>query len=138
MRRHYLTESEYETAEHRIYNDLPVFMAEDLSEIRSKFNEENIKELLLPEEQYTQIKEKDELVITSYGRVINTYTKSVIKPNITANTIHYPLNHLHLNCRRDFKANGWKYKHGEIVKRYIDNNWRYRMTYKGNVEDLFI
>ena len=138
MRRHYLTKSEYETAEHRIYNDLPVFMAEDISEIRSKFNEENIKELLLPEEEYRQLKEADQFVITSYGRVINSYTKRIIKPNITATTIHYPLNYVHLNCKRDFKAHGWRYDHKEVVKRYVENNWRYRKTYKGKVEDLFI
>jgi hypothetical protein len=138
MRRHYLTKNEYETAEHRIYNDLPVFMAEDLSEIRSKFNEENIKELLLPEEEYNQIKEADQFIITSYGRVINTHTKTIIKPNITGNTLHYPLNYVHLNCKRDFKAHGWRYDHKEVVKRYVENNWRYRMTYKGKIEDLFI
>ena len=138
MRRHYLTKNEYETAEHRIYNDLPIFMAEDLSEIRSKFNEENIKELLLPEEEYRQLKEADQFVITSYGRVINSYTKRIIKPNITATTIHYPLNYVHLNCKRDFKAHGWRYDHKEVVKRYVENNWRYRKTYKGKVEDLFI
>ena len=138
MRRHYITENEYETAEHRIYNNLPIFMAEDISEIRSKFNKANIKELLLPEEEYAQVKEADQFIITSYGRVINSDTKRVMKPAITGNTIHYPLNIIHLNCRRDFKTNGWEYNHSVIVKRYVDNKWTYRLTYKGNVENLFI
>jgi len=134
----YITKSEYEIAEHRIYNDLPAIMDEDISEIPDKFNQEVAKELLLQGEEYRHSELKPHFIITSYARVINTSTGTIVKPNITSRSLQYGLNNEHYNCLRDFESFGWKYNHKEIVKRFVENKWRYRVTYKGKLEDLFI
>ena len=137
MRRAYITESEYEEAEYRIYNDLPVFMAEDLSKIRSKFNQKVAERLTIEGEQYIQVEGKEHYILTSYGRLINTYSVRIIQPYISRTNIHWPLNDVHINCKRDFSKFGWKYDYEELVKRYVDNQWPCRPAVKA-LKKLFI
>ena len=123
MKKHRITNEEYAEAEHAIYNDLPLSMADNLPFKTKTLDEGYLKEVLIEGEQWVSLEHKPEMALTSYSRLINTYSKRIIKPAISSLTVYWTIGGTSLRCQRDFPKYGWKYNHKEQLKRYLDLKW---------------
>jgi len=123
MRKTAITNEEYERAEYEIYNDIPLSLASNLSFTTKTLDERFLKEVLIEGEEWVSIEEKPYMVLTSYSRMINTYSKRIIKPAISSLTVYWTVGGLSIRCFKEFKKYGWKYNHKEQLERYLDLNW---------------
>lgn len=126
MNRSYITDEEYEQAEHSIYNDIPTHVLYPVSESLDEFREDVAREICLPGEKYVQfttVEGNTYMAYTSYGRLINTKSIRVLKPSITRlNVLHY-IGKNRIRSTDMFEANGWKHDIKEIVKKYREMKW---------------
>lgn len=124
MKRNYITDYEYQKIEHEIYNDLPLSMDKIIPGSHKTLDKKFVEKVILPKEEWIVL-DDGYRVLTSYGRMLNTYTKKIIKPSVTGTTVAFLYSVTSLRCSREFKKIGWEYNHKEIVRRYMDNKWEY-------------
>ena len=81
MAKEYLTQDEIDLLTNKIYNDILSVDDKDVAEIyKSKFRKDVLDKFLLEGEEYVQLEgEQEHYVLTSYGRLINTYHIKQIK-----------------------------------------------------------
>jgi len=123
MKKTAISNEEYERAEYEIYNDIPLSLASNLSFKDKTLDERFLKEVLIEGEKWVSLEEKPYMVLTSYSRLINTYSKRIIKPAISSLTVYWTVSELSIRCSKEFPKYGWKYNHKEQLKRYLDLNW---------------
>ncbi len=123
----YVSDETCQEVEALIYNDLSLdsIFEHVLSDGTVKeFNEEFIKQILLPGEKYIQVIPGDVFAYTSYARLINTHTKRLIRPTITeANILVYNRKDRY-NAKEIFDQQGWEFDLDKLTQRYIDNDWK--------------
>lgn len=118
-----ISDNEYAKAEHQIYNDLP-FALDEIAPIKVKpLDEKFVKEVIIEGEQWVSLQDKPHLVLTSYSRMINTDTKTILKPAISNITVYWTTSGASSRSNRDFPKYGWEYNHEETIQRYLDMNW---------------
>ena len=123
MKKHRITNEEYAKAEHAIYNDLPLSLADNLPFKVKALDERYVEEVLIEGEQWVSLEDRPHMVLTSYSRLLNTYSKTIIKPAISSLTVYWTIGAISLRCQRDFPKYGWKYDHREQLQRYLDLKW---------------
>lgn len=121
-----LTQKYLDDVYHVIYNDLPSTLLYPVSETVDRFNEDILKEILLPKEKWCRIEsDSNTLAITSFGRMINTHTIRQLKPSITPNNVLFYIDGKSVKSSDVFEQQGWKHDMVQIKKYFDDNKWRY-------------
>jgi len=126
----YISDGYIKDIEHYLYNDLPIDKFYEDTTI-SKFNQRVIEGLLKKGEKYTRLKhERDHIVLTSYGRCINTYLVKQFAMRISAHTFHLYVTGKKINVPEMFKEEDWEYDFDQIKKNYNKYKWKYQDTSK--------
>jgi len=126
----YITDNYIKDVEHYLYNDLPIDKFYEDTNI-SKFNQRVIEGLLKKGEKYTRLKhERDHIVLTSFGRCINTHLVKQFCMRISAHTFHLYVTGKKINLPKIFKQEDWEYDFNVIKNKYIKNKWKYQDTSK--------
>jgi len=106
-----------------------------ITEVTSARNEENIKPLLFPDEQYHMFgAECDNYAITSYGRIFNANLSTQSKVYFYQEDIKVCVRLNKINFAPEFMKHGWSFDIDEIKRRYDENKWRY--NYKGKTHNV--
>ena len=126
MRRTALQREDYEKAEHTIYNDLPTSVLYPVSKTVSYFDQSVVEKIILPGEEYAKITLDgyDHIVVTSFGRWINTKTIRQLKPSRTSNLFLCYISGTPYKSTEEFKRCGWEHNIQEIGDRYVEKGWR--------------
>ena len=125
MKRTALQTEDYEKAEHIIYNDLSTDVLYPISKTVVYFNQEVVERIVEQGERWCKLETKcgKMLAYTSYGRLINTKTIRVLKPNITRlNVLHY-FSANRIKSIEVFKEQGWEHNILELADRYHEKGW---------------
>ena len=126
-----MTAEEYETAEHIIYNDLSTDGLYPISKTVDRFNQSVAEKIVKEGEKWERIESNTgALIITTFGRLINTHTVKQLKPSITKNNVLIYVDGGSIRSSDLFKMFGWEHDIEEITKRYIDMGWRHNMVGK--------
>tara|TARA_R110000851_G_scaffold7482_7_gene29009 strand:+ start:775 stop:1275 length:501 start_codon:yes stop_codon:yes gene_type:complete len=128
MAKEYLTQDEIDLLTNKIYNDILSVDDKDVAEIyKSKFRKDVLDKFLLEGEEYVQLEgEQEHYVLTSYGRLINTYHIKQIKTLFSSiHNIYYLNSTIMMKVSVEFEKNGWKYDREDIRKRFVDNDWNW-------------
>jgi hypothetical protein len=106
-----------------------------ITEVTSVRNEENIKQLLIPDEQYHMFEgDCDNYCITSFGRILNANLMTQSKVYFAQNNIKVCIRLSKINFATEFMKHGWSFNIDEIKRRYDENKWKY--NYKGNKHNV--
>jgi len=101
-----------------------------ITEVTSARNEENIKQLLIPDEQYHMFEgDCDNYCITSLGRIFNAKYGTQNKVYIAKNKITTNIRSTKIYFVAEFMKQGWPFNIDNIKQLYDDNKWAYH--YKG-------
>jgi len=126
-----MTAEEYETAEHIIYNDLSTDGLYPVSKTVDRFNQDVAEKIVKKGEKWERLDSNaGSLIITSFGRLINTYTIKQLKPSITKNNVLIYVDGGSVRSSDLFKRFGWKHDMEEIKKKYREMGWRHNMVGK--------
>ena len=97
-----------------------------LTEITSVQNEEKIKSMILPGEEYYMLEGNcDNYCITSLGRIFNAKYGTQNKIYIAKNRITTNIRTTKIHFATEFMKMGWSFNIDEIKRRYDDNKWAY-------------
>ena len=125
-RSQYVTQGYLDEIEHYIYNDIPLKNLYKRYDVSIKFDEQAIKEMLLPQEQYVQLEGNiDFCCVTNYGRVLNSHKKSQYSVKFGVLNCHLYVAGEKILFDDIFKQQGWDYNIPELYNRYIKNGWKY-------------
>jgi len=125
-RSQYVTQGYLEEIEHYIYNDIPLKNLYKRYDVSIKFDEQAIKEMLLPQEQYVQLEGNiDFCCITNYAKVLNSHKKSQYSVKFGVLNCHLYVAGEKILFDDIFKQQGWDYNIPELYNRYIKNGWKY-------------
>ena len=97
-----------------------------LTEITSVQNEEKIKSMLFPDEQYYMFEgDCDNYCITSLGRIFNAKYATQNKVYFAIDRITTVIRKTKIHFATEFMKMGWSFNIDEIKRRYDDNKWSY-------------
>ena len=128
MDKKYLTQSEIDLLTHKIYNNILSVDDEDVAEIyKSKFKRDIAEKFILEGEEYIQLEgDQEHYILTSFGRLINTYHIKQIKTLFSSiHNIYYLNSTIMMKVSEEFKKNGWVYNREEIRQRFVANDWNW-------------
>jgi hypothetical protein len=101
-----------------------------ITEVTSVRNEERIKSMLLPDEQYYMFSgDCDNYAITSLGRIFNAKYETQSKVYIAKDRITTNIRATKVYFAAEFMKQGWSFNIDEIKRNYDKNKWAYH--YKG-------
>ena len=123
----YVTDKYVQEVEHYIYNDLPIPTTLIKDNYSHTFNEEVAKELMKKGEKYVQLKQFDHVVVTSFGRVINTSKVNQYRPKLkpTTSILLYIAGYA-IDIKEVFLSEGWEFDLLKIYNRYKRYGWGYQ------------
>ena len=127
MKRQIVTDEFYQQAEHIIYNDLSTDDLYPISKSLDYFNEDVVRNVILPHEKWVKVYAPDgekAIAYTSFGRVINTKTVKLLKATATRNNLLHTIQEHTFKSSEIFKQQGWDHDIQDLVKRYVDNRWK--------------
>ena len=129
-RKKYITDDYIKDVEHYIHNDLPLDKFYKDTSIE-KFNQKVADHLMKKGEKYVRLPyEREHIIITSYGRAINTHLVKQFSMRISAMTFHLYVTGLKINFPKIFKEQGWPYDFDKLKKNYIKYKWHHQDTSK--------
>ena len=132
-RNSYITDGEYQEALTKFYNNDSNYTSHIYSNSDStyrprvkQFNESFAKTILLDEETYEHFEKAEWYIITSYGRIINTYGKKLVCPMLTTKSLF-----LHFNYKaEDVHHLVPNFDPIAIADKHIEENWCLRIAGK--------
>lgn len=126
----YVTDDYINQVEHYINNNLPLLDLYD-DTFTSDYNQRVVDNLIKKGEKYIRLKaDLDHVVITSYGRLINTKRVSQYSLRFTLNTLVAYVSDIKIDCEKIFKEQQWDYNVPKIRKIYDKYKWVYQDTTK--------
>ncbi len=126
MKAKYLKQNEIDEITARLYNNQDPDIFQDTDEVAtSRFSRDVADGLLIDGEKYAQVPGLDEFIITSYGRLINTYRVTMYKATFSRASHYWIKNGVSIKVLEQFEREGWKYDYDKIIQRYKDNNWKW-------------
>lgn len=117
----YISDEEIDTITYRIYNNIFTSDYYNLSQV----DKPAVENFLVEGEEGVYITEN--YVYTNYARMIHVGTKvpqQVVFSNVSA--IFYA-GGISVTSKKYFSVYGWHHDIQQILKRYIENNWRYKI-----------
>ena len=122
----YVSDDYVKQVEHYLYNDIPLSDHPMYKDIDTTLDDKYIKSILLPDEQYNQLKgNRDHVIFTNKGRFINTIKNRMYKPTFTVINIHIYVQKQKQDVPKLFETNGWHFDIKQIFDAYKKNNWVY-------------
>tara|TARA_R110001606_G_C15390097_1_gene651448 strand:- start:16 stop:456 length:441 start_codon:yes stop_codon:yes gene_type:complete len=114
-----------------IYNDRPIQPYIDEINPPDKFNKEVVKEILLRGEKYVQLDaDRSHIVLTSFGRIINTHLIRQLSPLMSVKGMHIYAIDRNVRIKKIFKEQEWEFDITAIKKRYIKYKWKWNVMGK--------
>lgn len=126
----YVTDDYIEKVQHYLYNDLP--LKELYTDVyTSDFNQKVVDSLIMKREKYVRLEgDLDHVVITSFGRLINTKRISQYSLRFTAGSIVCYVCEKKIVIPAIFEREGWEYNFNKILNNYRKYNWTFQDTTK--------
>ena len=125
----YITDDDYAKAEHMIYNNLS--MKTYLEEVMPQSDDSWIPEVMKDDETFDYLEgDKDNYVITTYGRIFNVTRKKSVMPSAVGTNIMATLKGQTVNYKKEFNRLGWIYSFTFIMDKYKEYNWRIYQGYQ--------
>ena len=126
----YVTDDYIKKVEHYLNNDLP--LKELYTDIyTSDYNQSVVDKLIKKRERYVRLEgDLDHVVITSFGRLINTKRISQYSLRFTQNTIVAYVCDKKIDLPAIFEREGWEYDFKKILNNYRKYNWTLQDTTK--------
>lgn len=126
----YVTDDYIKKVEHYLNNDLP--LKELYTDVyTSDFNQKVVDSLIKKRERYVRLEgDLDHVVITSFGRLINTKRISQYSLRFTQNTIVAYVCDKKIDIPAIFEREGWEYNFKKILSNYRKYNWTFQDTTK--------
>lgn len=124
----FVTQEDYDRAEYIIYNNLSEELVEQIPEpLTLKANLECVKQTIKNGEKWgvMWLPYYEHLVFTSYGRMLNTKTRRLLKPTMTTNNVIYYCGGTSVTSEEAFKHFKWSYSYKKLLRRFIKNKWRF-------------
>ena len=124
----YVTDNYIEQVNHYVNNNL------DLSELYvdesvSYYNQSVIDAMKKKGEKYIRLEgDNDYVVLTSFGRIINTKRITQYSVRFTKNSMVVYVFNNKVNCPNIFKEQGWEYDVHKIMRTYKRYKWEFRDT----------
>ena len=126
----YVTDDYINKVEHYINNDLPLLDLYD-DTFTSEYSQRVVDSLIKKGEKYIRLKgDLDHVVLTSYGRLINTKRVSQYSLRFTVNTLVAYVSDTKIDCEKIFEEQQWDYNVHKIRKLYDKYKWIYQDTTK--------
>ena len=122
----YVTDDYIEKVDHYLYNNLPLkkLMQED-SKYISKFNKDVIEGLLNKGEKYVQLEGNgDHVVLTSFGRLINTHKINQYGVRCSPHKFHAYVGKEKIDIEQIFEQQGWDYDFETLKSYYSKYKWK--------------
>jgi len=124
----FVTQSDYDRAEHIIYNNLKDDLVEQIPDpLTIKANIDFVKQVIPKNEKWKVmwLPYYEHLVFTNHGRMLNTKTRRFLKPTMTTNNVIYYCGGTSVTSEEAFKYYNWKYSYKKLLRRFIKNKWRF-------------
>ena len=130
-RTRYVSDGYVERITNLIYNDRPIQPYIDEVNPPDKFNKEVVDKILLRGERYAQLDaDRSHIVLTSFGRIINTHLIRQLCPLISVKGMHIYCMDRNVQIKKIFKEQEWVFDIDVIKKRYIKYKWRWNVMGK--------
>lgn len=121
----YVTDNYIKEVSHYLYNDLPIPSELTRAKHTHDFNKEVADKLMKKGEKYIQLSGEEHVVLTNFGRYINTTKVKQYIPKFTPNSLLLYIASVSVNTREIFEQQGWEFDLDKIYKRYKRYNWSF-------------
>ena len=124
-RNQYVTNDDCDRISHILYNNLNTPLWEEHHIKGPKLNREVAEKVTIEGEVWVQspLQGYDHVVLTSYGRAINTHRVAQLKPAVTSNNLIWYMGGTNLNSNVVFEEVGWEHHVPTMVSIYKANKW---------------
>lgn len=126
----YVTDDYIKKVNHYLNNDLP--LKELYTDVfKSDYNQSVVDDFIKKGEKYVRLEgDLDHVVLTSYGRLINTKRITQYSLRFTQNTIVTYVCDKKVDMPAIFEKQGWEYDFKKILNKYKKYKWTFQDTTK--------
>lgn len=122
----YISDDYIAKAHHYINNDLDITdLYNDVN--ASRYRQDVVDKLIKKGEKYVRLTDDiDDVIVTSFGRLINTYMCRQYSIRLTSTSLVVYVRGKKIDLPKVFRDNKWDFNYKKILKNYNKYKWKYQ------------